>query len=227
MNCYGCHKIEGMSEGTLGPDLTEAGKKFKIDYLWESIVEPRANLATSFMPNFNLGDEDVKALVIFLKSRRGVNFAETSLDRYKAHIANVAVVIPPGTAGEIRPASSCIADRACTACHKLRDRDGGIAPDLSYEGLMRDDAWLMDHFKNPRSRDARFHHARLPLPGRMISSASRRTSKALKTPPPPPTPAATFKELCARAATARRATATARWPGTSIPRRAISPRQAS
>ena len=39
-----------VSEGTLGPDLTEAGKKCKIDYLWESIVEPRANLATSFMP---------------------------------------------------------------------------------------------------------------------------------------------------------------------------------
>ena len=46
-----------MSEGTLGPDLTEAGKKFKIDYLWESIVEPRANLATSFMPKFDLNDD--------------------------------------------------------------------------------------------------------------------------------------------------------------------------
>ena len=100
MNCYGCHKIDGMSEGTLGPDLTEAGKKFKVDYLWESIVEPRANLASSFMPKFNLPEADVRALVIFLKSRRGVNFAETSLDRYKAHIENVAVVIPPGTAGE-------------------------------------------------------------------------------------------------------------------------------
>ena len=44
MNCYGCHKIEGMREGTLGPDLTEVGKKFKVDYLWESIVDPRANL---------------------------------------------------------------------------------------------------------------------------------------------------------------------------------------
>ena len=33
-----------MSEGTLGPELSEAGKKFKVDYLWESIVEPRANL---------------------------------------------------------------------------------------------------------------------------------------------------------------------------------------
>ena len=27
---------KGLSEGTLGPDLTEVGKKFKIDYLWES-----------------------------------------------------------------------------------------------------------------------------------------------------------------------------------------------
>jgi sulfur oxidation c-type cytochrome SoxX len=151
MNCYGCHKIEGMSEGTLGPELTEAGKKFKVDYLWESIVEPRANLATSFMPKFNLGDDDVKALVIFLKSRRGVNFAETSLDRYKAHVANAAVVIPPGTAGE-QAGQQLLTDRACTACHKLGDRDGGIAPDLTYEGLIRDDAWLMDHFKNPRSR---------------------------------------------------------------------------
>jgi cytochrome c2 len=25
-NCYGCHKIDGLSEGTLGPDLTEAAK---------------------------------------------------------------------------------------------------------------------------------------------------------------------------------------------------------
>ena len=47
-NCYGCHKIEGMSEGTLGPDLTEVGKKFKIDYLWESIVDPRAYLPRPF-----------------------------------------------------------------------------------------------------------------------------------------------------------------------------------
>ena len=79
MNCYGCHRIEGMSEGTLGPDLTEAGKKFRVDYLWESIVDPRANLATSFMPKFNLSDDDVQSLVIFLKSRRGMNFAETAI----------------------------------------------------------------------------------------------------------------------------------------------------
>src|SRR5271157_2234130 len=196
MNCYGCHKIDGMSEGTLGPDLTEVGKKFKIDYLWESIVEPRANLATSFMPRFNLSEPDVKALVIFLKSRRGVNFAETTLDRYKAHIANVAVVIPPGTAGE-KAGEQLIADRACTACHKLRDRDGGIAPDLGYEGLIRDDAWLMDHFKNPRSRipDSIMPTFRFPEEDFTRISAYLET---LKTPPAPANPSATYHDLCER-----------------------------
>ena len=196
MNCYGCHKIDGMSEGTLGPDLTEAGKKFKVDYLWESIVEPRANLATSFMPKFNLSETDVRALVIFLKSRHGVNFAETEMDRYKAHVANVAVVIPPGTAGE-KAGEQLIQDRACTACHKLRDRDGGIAPDLSYEGLIRDPLWLMDHFKNPRSRipDSIMPAFRFP-----DEDFQRITAYlgSLKAPPAAMPPAETYMALCER-----------------------------
>ncbi|MBS1858027.1 MAG: c-type cytochrome [Acidobacteria bacterium] len=196
MNCYGCHKIDGMSEGTLGPDLTEAGKKFKIDYLWESIVEPRANLATSFMPKFNLSEDDVRALVIFLKSRRGVNFAETEMDRYKAHVANVPVVIPPGTEN-VKAGEQLIAERACTACHKLRDKDGGIAPDLSYEGLIRDNTWLMDHFKNPRSRIPDSIMPTFRFPG---DDFDRITTYlvSLKTPPPPVAPAETFKTLCER-----------------------------
>ena len=196
MNCYGCHKIDGMSEGTLGPDLTEAGKKFKIDYLWESIVDPRANLDSSFMPNFHLGDADVKALVIFLKSRRGVNFGETTLDRYKAHVANVAVLIPPGTGGE-KAGEQLIADRACTACHKLHDRDGGIAPDLSYEGLIRDDQWLMGHFKSPRSRVPDSIMPTFRFPGDDFERITAYLT-TLKTPPPAMAPADTYKSICQR-----------------------------
>jgi sulfur oxidation c-type cytochrome SoxX len=196
MNCYGCHKIDGMSEGTLGPDLTEAGKKFKVDYLWESIVEPRANLATSFMPKFNLEEADVQALVVFLKSRRGVNFAETSLDRYKAHVANIAVVIPPGTAGE-KAGEQLLADRACTACHKLGEHDGGIAPDLSYEGLVRDDKWVEDHFQNPRARvpDSIMPAFRFPAEDFKRLSAYL---GSLKTAPPPMAANVTYNTLCAR-----------------------------
>ena len=89
-NCYGCHRIEGLSDGTLGPDLSETGKKFKLDYLWESIIEPRANSATSFMPKFNLNEDDVRALVVFLKSRKGRNFAETDIARFRTKLTGGA-----------------------------------------------------------------------------------------------------------------------------------------
>lgn len=204
MNCYGCHRIEGLSEGTLAPDLTEAGKKFRVDYLWESIVDPRANLATSFMPKFNLTDDEVKALVIFLKSRRGINFAETSLQRYRAaHVSEVkpgaittkhAVLTSRTESGQ---GEQLVSDHACTACHKLGTRDGGIAPDLSFEGLLKDEDWLVGHFRNPRSRisdsimpafrfpDEEFHVMAGYLAG-------------LRTPPRLAGASDTFKALCAR-----------------------------
>src|SRR5689334_3345647 len=194
MNCYGCHKIDGMSEGTLGPDLTEAGKKFKVDYLWESIAEPRANLATSFMPQFNLNEEDVRSLVIFLKSRRGVNFAETSLDRYKAHVENIAVVVPPNSASA--HGQQLVENRACTACHKLGDRDGGIAPDLSFEGLIRDDAWLMEHFQNPRSRMPDSIMPSFRFPAEDFQHLTTYLA-SLKTAPATGTAAENYKALCA------------------------------
>ncbi|HQU83119.1 MAG TPA: c-type cytochrome [Pyrinomonadaceae bacterium] len=162
-NCYGCHKIEGISNGTLGPELTDVGKKWKIDYIYESIVDPRANSATSFMPKFNLTEEEIKSLAIFLKSRRGFNYAETTLDRYRATLkkptSNSAIVQPTdgtqpvavNTDTSAAHGQQLFTERACAACHKMGEMDGGIAPDLSFEGLMKEEPWLIAHFKNPRS----------------------------------------------------------------------------
>ncbi|MCC6588506.1 MAG: c-type cytochrome [Bryobacterales bacterium] len=206
-NCYGCHRIEGLSDGTLGPDLTEAGKKFKIDYLWESIVDPRANSATSFMPKFNLNEKDVQALVVFLKSRRGVNFAETSLDKFRAELQLKRTEAAMAGAGEAAKATGpaeaakgekLILDRACTACHRLGDRDGGIAPDLSYEGLVKDETWIYDHFRNPR---ATVPDSIMPT-FRFVDADFRAMTAFLLTQnkPVPPTisPADTYKTLCQR-----------------------------
>ena len=203
MNCYGCHRIEGLSEGTLAPDLTEVGKKFRVDYLWESIVDPRANLATSFMPKFNLTDDEVKSLVIFLKSRRGINFAETSLERYRATHASEtkeSATVKPATLTSRAEASrgeQLAGEHACTACHKLGARDGGIAPDLSFEGLLKEEDWLVEHFRNPRSR--------IPdsiMPAFRFAeeefSAMAAYLASLKTPPRFTAPAETFQALCAR-----------------------------
>lgn len=158
-NCYGCHRIEGISNGTLGPDLSDVGKKWNLNYIHESIVEPRANSATSFMPKFNLSDDDVKALTIFLKSRRGFNYAETQLDRYRATLTkSTSTETKPTEPGATTPVvadakvgEQLVQQRACAACHKIGETDGGIAPDLSYEGLIKDNEWIIAHFKDPRA----------------------------------------------------------------------------
>ena len=157
-NCYGCHRIEGLSDGTIGPDLSDVGRKWKLDYLWGRIADPKSILATSIMPKFNMKDDEIKALVIFLKSRKGRNFAETEIQRFKVKLTGGAELVQatikpmkinPGEM--VKQGEKLVLDRACTACHKLGNRDGGIAPDLSFEGQLRDGDWILAHFKNPKS----------------------------------------------------------------------------
>ena len=90
--CFGCHRIEGLSSGTLGPDLTEVGKERKLDYLWGTSSTPRAYTPTSIMPQFKLSDDDRKALVIFLKSRRGADPAESPVESLHANAAVTSAV---------------------------------------------------------------------------------------------------------------------------------------
>ena len=209
-NCYGCHKIDGLSNGALGPELSEVGKKFKIDYIWESIVDPRANSAASFMPKFNLTDEEVKALTIFLKSRRGMNFSETSLDRYKATLAKGepgqalihggVLTSPPETGtptAGVAYGERLVYDKSCMACHKLGKFDGGIAPDLSFEGLMRDEDWMMGHFRSPRSK---ISDSIMPAFGFTDNEYQAMTTylASLKTPPLVTNPAEIYNSLCSR-----------------------------
>ena len=200
--CYGCHRIEGMSAGTLGPDLSEVGKQRKVDYLYEHTVDPRSLVPTSFMPKFKLNDEELKSITIFLKSRRGMNFAETAIDRYKFKVTPTVPQLGGTQESEAKLAPAArgdklIHERACLSCHKLDNIDGGISPDLSYEGLMRDDPWLMDHFKNPRSRipDSVMPAFGFPNDDYVALTAYLKTRT---TPPPPMSPEETFKALCSR-----------------------------
>jgi mono/diheme cytochrome c family protein len=112
------------------------------------------------MPKFTLTDEETKELVIFLKSRRGFNYAETTLDRYRSTLAKKGTTSTPAgdavpqspTGGDpIKIGEQLVNERACAACHKIGNVDGGIAPDLTFQGLLKDEKWLVAHFKDPRS----------------------------------------------------------------------------
>ncbi|HEY2858457.1 MAG TPA: c-type cytochrome [Terracidiphilus sp.] len=204
--CFGCHRIQGISSGAIGPDLTEVGKERKLDYLWGHIVDPRAYSPTSVMPQFKLSDDDKKALVIFLKSRRGDSPAASSVDQYMLEAS--ALTPTPDSVSDVESAISAaktpaargeqlIQGYACLSCHKLDDHDGGVSPDLSHEGLIRDQAWLMAHFENPRSRIADSNMPAFGLPERdfqdMTAYLLTRTQPLSAT-----TPAQTFQALCAR-----------------------------
>ena len=204
--CFGCHRIQGISSGTIGPDLTEVGKERKLDYLWGHIVDPRAYTPTSVMPQFKLSDEDKKALVIFLKSRRGPNPSDSSVDQYKLEantlspipdsVAEVQVAITAAKTSAAR-GEQLIQGYACLSCHKLDDHDGGISPDLTREGLMRDPAWLKDHFRNPRSRISDSNMPAFGLPDKDFEDMSAYLMTRISV-LPAITPAQTFQALCAR-----------------------------
>ncbi len=204
--CFGCHRIEGLSSGTIGPDLTEVGKERKLDYLWGHIVDPRAYTPTSVMPQFKMSDDDRKALVVFLKSRRGVSPSQSSVDQFRAETnttppvpesvaavaASITAAATPAARGE-----QLIDGYACLSCHKLGDHDGGISPDLSYEGLIRENDWLMVHFRNPRWRIPDSNMPAFGLPDQDYEDITAYLL-ARTAPPPPMTPAQTFQALCAR-----------------------------
>jgi len=204
--CFGCHRIEGLSSGTLGPDLTEEGRERKLDYLWGHIVNPRDYTPTSIMPRFTLTDDERKALVIFLKSRRGSTHADSAVAAYKMEIStvpptpeSVAAVESKITAAKTPAAQGeqLIQGYACLSCHKLGDNDGGISPDLSYEGLMRDDNWLIAHFHTPRSRVPDSNMPAFGLPDADYQAMSAYLlSRTMQ--PSPASAADTFKALCAR-----------------------------
>ncbi|HLG71158.1 MAG TPA: cytochrome c oxidase subunit II [Chloroflexota bacterium] len=75
--CIGCHTIEGVSQGTVGPNLTHVGSR---EILASGILkntpqdmaawlhDPPGEKPGSLMPNLHLSDNDVNALVAYLES---------------------------------------------------------------------------------------------------------------------------------------------------------------
>jgi cytochrome c oxidase subunit 2 len=75
--CIGCHTIEGVSAGVIGPNLTHVGSRTAIagaiydntdDNLQKWISNPPGRKPGSLMPNLGLNPEQVRALAAYLRT---------------------------------------------------------------------------------------------------------------------------------------------------------------
>ncbi len=148
--CYGCHKVEGISDGKLGPELTRVGAKWPLAYLEESITWPKANNFESMMPTFDVTKEELRSLVVYLKSLTGENLIKGPVERYRDLKAWKSVQ-PSEVAVTVASGKEVFAGKHCDACHTINGVGGKIGPDLSVYGLQRTKEWMIQHHLNPRT----------------------------------------------------------------------------
>jgi mono/diheme cytochrome c family protein len=148
--CYGCHKVEGVSNGKLGLELTRVGAKWPISYLEESITWPRANNFESLMPILDVTPDELKSLVIYLKSLTGENLVKGPVERYK-ELAAWKAVQPAEVPVTVESGKAVFTAKHCSACHSINGVGGKIGPDLTVNGLQRTKEWMVQHHLNPRS----------------------------------------------------------------------------
>ncbi|HWP67627.1 MAG TPA: c-type cytochrome [Candidatus Limnocylindria bacterium] len=164
--CAGCHDIPGMElESRIGAELSTYGNKTKeelffgdrIDlhedwatFTFHKLKEPRG-YATKWieqvMPQFNLADEDIEALMVFLRGRTEAKIKE---DYRYSHSFSEAVV----------RGQRLVARYNCTGCHIIEGRGGDIRrlyeknpseapPNLLGEGQKVQAPWLYAFLQAP------------------------------------------------------------------------------
>lgn len=169
--CYGCHNIKGFEEASkLSVELTAFGKKeppeldygdTKIPRTWEDwthgkIKDPRMYLTertSSRMPNFGLTDEQIHALVVFL---RGLKKEEVP-PRFHMTFANPRQK-------EIDDGRRLVEHLNCKGCHMIEGEgrlieavvgEGKSPPLLMGIGVRVRPDWMFKFLKDPSSLNIR------------------------------------------------------------------------
>ena len=164
--CFGCHDIKGMEkESRIGAELTTFGSKTveelafgnrtDIPHTWDDwtyhkIKTPRGyatERVEQLMPQFNLADEDIKALRILLGGFRERKVGQ----RYLADQGSRVQQVVEGR--------RLMQQYNCVGCHEIEKRGGFVKkyyentaaapPPLNGEGEKVQSNWLFGFLKNP------------------------------------------------------------------------------
>ncbi len=121
LNCKYCHQLNGQG-GTVGPVLDKVGMRRGRDWLAMHFRDPKKITPGTKMPNFNLMDGEVEALVAYMSSLGGGTFTAQAPRLFEDN---------------------------CSTCHKFHGVGEDIGPDLSHIGQARDADYIASYVKNP------------------------------------------------------------------------------
>ena len=121
LNCEYCHTLHGRG-GTVGPVLDNVGIRRNHDWLVAHFKNPKKVTPGTKMPNFNLLDGEVEALVAYMSSLGGGTFTAKAPKLYEEN---------------------------CATCHKFHGVGEDVGPDLSQIGQVRDADYIASYIKDP------------------------------------------------------------------------------
>ncbi len=122
LKCAYCHSINGKG-GRLGPDLAKVAGSEKDEWLIKHFRDPQSVSPSSTMPKLNLMDDEIKALVAYVKSLGGGD--------------------------SFSPEAPALFVQNCAACHKVGKEGGDVGPDLSLIGTARDSGYIKRYVADP------------------------------------------------------------------------------
>jgi mono/diheme cytochrome c family protein len=146
-DCQICHMKQGQLR-PIAPNLGHEGTKLNPEWLSKFLKDPGRIRPVGFipltktkMPNFQLSDEEVSALIAFLMTQKDEGISATPL-------AGLDLSNP----GEIEKGKRLFVDKyACDACHKAAGAGGAVGPDLTDTAERIRPEWVYFWLKNPQA----------------------------------------------------------------------------
>lgn len=122
--CAGCHEIPGYDHPDFAPQLDGLRDKVTPGWVRAWLRDPGALNADHRMPVFALTVDQREALVAYLFALDG------------------PPIEPAELAGDAERGRRAVSTRRCATCHRVEERGGGYAPDLSMAGAKLKPAWM-------------------------------------------------------------------------------------
>lgn len=144
MDCGICHITE-VKKRVIAPNLGHEGSKLNRDWVYSFLKNPSRirpvgfiPLTKTMMPNFQLSDEEARAITEFLMTKKDEGISKQDIVRL--------------TIAEIEGGKRFFEkEYGCIACHKTGEEGGIVGPDLRQAAKRLRPEWMFSWIKNPQS----------------------------------------------------------------------------